>query len=114
MKRLTRPEGLHFLQVQVSCILVSNDMSQGNYFLQTQAELKAEAVDYVTGLEDEQIQEPPLPIVALLVDSSPEAAELESLKASVLQVHFSDIEVYSRSLSSPGKRGPAKEYVQRL
>lgn len=54
-------------------------------FLQTHAELKAEAVDYVTGLEDDRVQEPPLPIVALLVDASPEAADLEALKASVLQ-----------------------------
>ena len=54
--------------------------------LQNHSELKAEAVDYVTGLENEGSQELPLPIVALLVDSSPEADVLETLKASLLQV----------------------------
>lgn len=51
--------------------------------LQQFAELKSEAVDYVTGTSNSG--ELPPPIVALLIDSSPEEPDLEALKAAVLQ-----------------------------
>ena len=52
--------------------------------VQPHAELRAEAVDYVTGV-NEAPQEPPAPVVAILVDAAVDQ-EIEAMKTAVLQV----------------------------
>lgn len=50
---------------------------------QAHSELKSEAVDYVSGLEDSR--EAPPPLVAFLIDATAEEGEIGALKASMLQ-----------------------------
>ena len=52
--------------------------------MQACPELRSEAVDYVTPAPEEATPSPPR--VALVLDVSPEAPDLEALKSSVLQV----------------------------
>lgn len=65
---------------------MDSEFSESPALIQSPIDLKAEAVDYVTGLENSY--EPPAPVVALLIDASAEGQELEALKAAALQARL--------------------------